>query len=198
MKEVTAHAKTTLLLNGAWQPITTVTARSAFVHLMKGRVTALDKNTTFFHSLQSWISYGDFYEDQPAIKSAKSMWPVPTIIVVTSKFFSKPKKKKLSLFELAKVYDNVCQYCMERHSIKSLTIDHIQPKSKGGSDEYDNRALACRACNSEKGNSLLYRAINGKLPVPMTMPALIVNAPVIRDEWKPFLPKSKKVVDKKE
>jgi len=32
----------------------------------------------------------------------------------------------------------------------SIEIDHIVPKSKGGSDDLDNRATSCSACNSFK------------------------------------------------
>jgi hypothetical protein len=33
-----------------------------------------------------------------------------------------------------------------------LTIDHIHPKSRGGSDRVSNLALACLPCNQKKGN----------------------------------------------
>ncbi|MHB1287561.1 MAG: HNH endonuclease [Leptospirales bacterium] len=33
-----------------------------------------------------------------------------------------------------------------------LEIDHIHPKSRGGSDRVANLTLACPACNRTKGN----------------------------------------------
>jgi hypothetical protein len=33
-----------------------------------------------------------------------------------------------------------------------LEIDHIHPRSKGGSHRVSNLALACRTCNQKKGN----------------------------------------------
>ena len=34
--------------------------------------------------------------------------------------------------------------------IKNLTVDHIQPRSKGGNDHVDNLWLLCAHCNSVK------------------------------------------------
>lgn len=42
-----------------------------------------------------------------------------------------------------------CAYC--GHYGGSLECDHIVPVSKGGSDDLDNLATACRACNRSKG-----------------------------------------------
>jgi|TARA_R110000824_G_scaffold6899_1_gene31648 hypothetical protein len=93
MKVVESYEKTTLLLNRAWVPIGAITARAAFVHLFKGSIAALDKNSQAFHTLDTWESLAGFYNDQPVIRSAHDVWHIPTIVVVTSKFFRRPKKK---------------------------------------------------------------------------------------------------------
>jgi len=33
-----------------------------------------------------------------------------------------------------------------------VTIEHIHPKSKGGTNRFNNLALACTVCNQRKGN----------------------------------------------
>jgi 5-methylcytosine-specific restriction endonuclease McrA len=50
--------------------------------------------------------------------------------------------------------NNVCEYCHspERLSANRFTVDHIVPKSLGGSDALDNLALACRHCNERRYN----------------------------------------------
>lgn len=48
--------------------------------------------------------------------------------------------------------DNKCQYC---GSTRHLTIDHVIPKSKGGSEDWDNLVVACSSCNTKKGDKLL-------------------------------------------
>jgi 5-methylcytosine-specific restriction endonuclease McrA len=187
MNVVNSDTKTTLLLNNAWMPITTVTARAAFTHLLKGHVTALDKHNNIFHSLNQWNTYGEFYDDQPALRSAKTSWPIPTIVVVTSKFFSRPKKKRLSLFDLAKIHGYVCQYCLKKHPLTDLTIDHVNPRSKGGKDTHDNRVLACRSCNTKKSAHSPWFDVNGQIPKPPAIPALLLHTTNIRKEWEDFL-----------
>jgi 5-methylcytosine-specific restriction endonuclease McrA len=187
MKAVTPNEKTTLLLNNAWMPITTVSARAAFFHLWKKRVTALDKNSNTFHGIETWNALAEFHEDQPYMRSASGAWPIPTVIVVTSKFFRRPKKKRLSLYELAKLCDFKCQYCFEKLSIKELTLDHVYPKSKGGGDHHENLVLACRCCNRAKGSIFPFYDKNGEIPSPPIIPALLLNTSVIRSEWVPFI-----------
>ena len=50
----------------------------------------------------------------------------------------------------------LCEYCHspERLSANRFTIDHVMPKSLGGSDEWINLALACRRCNERRSNFL--------------------------------------------
>jgi 5-methylcytosine-specific restriction endonuclease McrA len=43
-----------------------------------------------------------------------------------------------------------CAYC-DAHDVP-LEIDHIHPKSRGGSDRVSNLTLACRPCNQRKAN----------------------------------------------
>ncbi|MCB1089279.1 MAG: HNH endonuclease [Verrucomicrobiae bacterium] len=47
-----------------------------------------------------------------------------------------------------------CEYCrhQEGYSSDSFAIDHILPRSRGGSDEPDNLSLACNGCNGRKYN----------------------------------------------
>jgi HNH endonuclease len=48
----------------------------------------------------------------------------------------------------------LCEYCHspERLSANRFTIDHIIPRSVGGSDDISNLALACRRCNERRYN----------------------------------------------
>jgi hypothetical protein len=45
-----------------------------------------------------------------------------------------------------------CEYCLAQSTYSSdpLTVEHIQPRSAGGSNEPDNLAAACQGCNNIK------------------------------------------------
>lgn len=48
----------------------------------------------------------------------------------------------------------LCEYChsSEEASAAQFEIDHIQPRSLGGADTFENSALACQRCNSYRYN----------------------------------------------
>ncbi len=187
MNIVDCNTKTTLLLNNAWQPITAITAKAAFAHLLSKNVTALDKNNNLFDSIEKWNEYAEFHDDQPVLRSAKRAWPIPTIIIVTSKFFKKPKKKRLSLAELIKINNCICQYCLKKFVVADLTIDHIKPKSKGGSDEHENRALACLKCNQKKSDHSPFLNIKNEVVTAPVIPNVFLHVSKIRKEWESFI-----------
>lgn len=46
-------------------------------------------------------------------------------------------------------FGGLCAYC---RSERATTVDHLRPKSKGGSSLRSNLVPACRACNHSKGS----------------------------------------------
>lgn len=50
---------------------------------------------------------------------------------------------------------NICQLCWEPMEVKDMTLDHIIPSSRGGSDDITNLQLAHNWCNNEKGDKIL-------------------------------------------
>ena len=54
-----------------------------------------------------------------------------------------------------------CAYCGEENT--RLEIDHIIPRSKGGSNRISNLTLACQNCNIKKGNTTIQEFLQGNL-----------------------------------
>lgn len=47
--------------------------------------------------------------------------------------------------------DYRCVYCGERFDVGELTVDHVQPRVRGGDRSSGNLVTACCACNVRKG-----------------------------------------------
>ena len=45
-----------------------------------------------------------------------------------------------------------CNGCGVKFPARNMTVDHIKPFSKGGSDKPSNLQLLCNSCNSAKGD----------------------------------------------
>lgn len=48
-----------------------------------------------------------------------------------------------------------CHYCGCHLEYDEITLDHVTPRSKGGSDGLWNLVLSCAACNQEKADKLI-------------------------------------------
>ena len=61
--------------------------------------------------------------------------------------------------------DGMCFYCGVKLKRRFATVDHVVPRSKGGSEQRQNLVLACRRCNERKRDdppSVLMGLINGQ------------------------------------
>ena len=69
------------------------------------------------------------------------------------------KRRKWTIRMLVSKTGGRCEYCScqttrVKDTPTEMTIDHIVPVSRGGSDEVGNLRLACRRCNEEKGSGV--------------------------------------------
>lgn len=46
-----------------------------------------------------------------------------------------------------------CVYCADTMGSELLTLDHVQPRMRGGDWSEGNLVTACRPCNTEKGSA---------------------------------------------
>ena len=51
--------------------------------------------------------------------------------------------------------EGVCVGCDTHFPFKVMEVDHILPRSKGGSDHYENLQLLCTHCNKSKGSKTM-------------------------------------------
>ncbi|MEC4815649.1 MAG: HNH endonuclease signature motif containing protein [Scytonema sp. PMC 1069.18] len=65
-----------------------------------------------------------------------------------------PKQKQSKKSQLLQEYGSCCWWCSRHLPSNQLTLDHLKPKSRGGSNSLENLRLACFPCNNSRGNSL--------------------------------------------
>jgi 5-methylcytosine-specific restriction endonuclease McrA len=56
---------------------------------------------------------------------------------------------KLTKREIFRRDNYTCQYCGRQTA--HLTIDHVEPRHRGGQHRWDNLVAACQPCNRQKG-----------------------------------------------
>jgi 5-methylcytosine-specific restriction endonuclease McrA len=64
------------------------------------------------------------------------------------------KQKHTRKARLISDYGSRCWWCKCYLPTEKLTLDHLKPKSLGGSNSLENLRLACFPCNNSRGNSL--------------------------------------------
>ncbi|MHB1758218.1 MAG: RNA-guided endonuclease IscB, partial [Leptospirillum sp.] len=72
---------------------------------------------------------------------------------------------------LLEKWQRTCAYCGAKDV--SLEIDHIHPRSKGGTDRVSNLTLACHVCNQKKGSRDITEFLSNK---PETLKRLLSQA----------------------
>lgn len=57
-----------------------------------------------------------------------------------------PERKR----QILELHEHRCVYCGEQFDAVELTVDHVQPRVKGGDHSRGNLVASCRGCNAEK------------------------------------------------
>lgn len=62
------------------------------------------------------------------------------------------KSKRLLVYQKLEGY---CAYCGSPISLSDMTVEHIQPRISGGTNELSNLLPVCKPCNSSKGKKTI-------------------------------------------
>ncbi len=179
----------TLVLNRSWIPVHVTAARRAICLVFRenARIIAADLQT---YDFASW-ALADHVKPSSMnwVSSGSLCFPLPEVIQLVSynkvRGFEAPFSRR-NLFMRDRL---TCQYCGKRRPYDQLSIDHIQPRSKGGGTSWYNCVLACVSCNSSKGNRSLrecgLRLIRKPKP-PRWTPYLNLAQSDWLKSWEPF------------
>jgi 5-methylcytosine-specific restriction endonuclease McrA len=158
-----------LVLNASSQPLCVVSVRRAIVLVLKSKaVIELQAEDAMFHS-------------------EKLSMPVPSVVRLLY-YVKVPYRARAALSRRAVFLRDEfqCQYC----GSVAENVDHIRPRSKGGTHTWDNVVASCRPCNARKENLLLSEAgMTLRRPPRTPKDGLFLMAAVGKTypAWEPYL-----------
>ena len=104
----------------------------------------------------------EFWHDVDARVIVTSQVPIRTDI---HQYRAELKQRKLPHYRVHKntlygMQAGNCTGCERHFEIRNLTVDHINPRSEGGTDHIENLQLLCQTCNSTKGTGTQEKLIS--------------------------------------
>jgi 5-methylcytosine-specific restriction endonuclease McrA len=125
-----------LVLNASYEPINICAARRAIVLVLKGLAMPEEENGHDLHA-------------------ARITMRVPSVIRLLEYRRIPHQTRALSRKNILLRDRNICQYCGVVLPSGELTLDHVIPRSRGGSSTWENLVACCHSCNRRKGNHML-------------------------------------------
>lgn len=157
-----------LLLNASWEPITTISLNRAviLVYAEKAVIVAAKDGE---------------------MRSSRKTFPIPSVVRLLH-YVRVPFRSRAPLTRRTVLArdDAECCYCGKHAN----TIDHVNPRSKGGAHDWTNVVSACTPCNARKADRTPEQAgmtmrYNPYQPAGTT--ALVIVIGKVQDEWREFL-----------
>jgi 5-methylcytosine-specific restriction endonuclease McrA len=137
-----------LVLNRVYRPVHVTSVRRAFSLLYQGVAKAIDEQFQLF-DFESWSALAAAHHD--AIHTVNRSIRVPRVIVLVAYEYLPRTRVRFSRFNIYARDENTCQYCGTRFHRAELNLDHVVPRSRGGSTSWENVVCSCVACNLRKG-----------------------------------------------
>lgn len=157
-----------LVLNASYEPLCVVPSRRALMLVMAAKAEVVTTTDRVFHS-------------------ERASFPEPSIVRLTY-FVKVPYQARVALNRRAVFArdGHKCQYC----GAPAENIDHIIPRSKGGTHTWENVVAACRPCNMRKEDRLLHESgmkLRCKPTVPRERIWILVATGAVRPDWEPYI-----------
>lgn len=178
-----------LVLNRSFLPVHVTTVRRAFCLLYAGLAKAVnDQYETFDYD--SWSQISAERNDE-TIGMVGRVIKIPRVILLCA-YDRVPKRHvRFSRYNIFARDKNTCQYCGKRFARQELNLDHVVPRSQGGTSTWENVVCSCHLCNRHKGGKTPEQARMKLIRRPQkpdrTPPINLSFRGFLREEWAPFL-----------
>ena len=147
-----------LVLNKMYMAVRVVSAKRAFTLLSReiAEVVHVEAGGWQGYDLTTWAEVSQLqHEFEPEahdwVRTVRLHIAVPRVIRLLG-YDRLPKQHvKLNRRNLFARDKNQCQYCGHSFPTSELSIDHVQPRSQGGPDTWQNLVCSCVRCNAKKG-----------------------------------------------
>lgn len=170
---VTTLKRPTLVLNRVWQPVGVASVARSLTLVAAERARIVDPTDFQQYSWSDWARLIP-QEDEPFVQGVTFRLRVPEVIVLTEYDRVPTNSVTFSRRNIFRRDRFTCQYCGAQPGSEELSIDHVTPRSRGGTSTWENCVLACLECNKRKAD---------RTPAEAHMP--LRKAPV-RPKWKPL------------
>lgn len=163
----------TLVLNRNFYAIQIAGWRRA-LSLVYSDVADVVDDTYRIYGFEDWQELSEMMEDSPAgfVRTAQHRIAIPEVIKLKTYDRLPPMQVKFTRRNIYEHYNYTCCYCNKRFRTEDLNLDHVVPKSRGGTSDWMNVVTACIPCNTKKAN---------KLPEEAKMK---LNRPPSRPKWR--------------
>jgi 5-methylcytosine-specific restriction endonuclease McrA len=178
----------TLVLNRHWQPVNVATVARSLTMLWNESAHVVDPDDFRLYTWADWARLAP-KDGEPFIRTVTFRMRVPEVVTLTRYDRVRESTVTFSRRNLFKRDHSSCQYCGARPGSAELTIDHVIPRSLGGTSTWENCVLACVACNARKANRTPDQA-KMRLRKPPARPSwkpLYAASPIRIESWSRFL-----------
>ena len=141
----------TLVLNRHWHPVHVTTVVRALVMLWNDSARVVEPDEYRLYGWAEWTGLAP-PPGAPCIRSARARLRVPEVICLTRYDRVPSTAVTFSRRNVARRDHHTCQYCGAQPGGGSITIDHVVPRSQGGTTSWANCVAACVACNARKAD----------------------------------------------
>jgi 5-methylcytosine-specific restriction endonuclease McrA len=127
------------------------------------------------------------HQTEQFFRSERNAFPEPSVVRLAH-YVRVPFQTRVALNRRAVFArdGHRCQYC----GATAENIDHVVPRSRGGTHTWDNVVAACRRCNSRKEDHLLHEtnmALRRQPRIPRERIWILAATGAVRSDWQPYL-----------